>query len=135
MTMALITQDRLMIANFLRGVAAHIFQPRTFVAMSYQESAAAVVAEYLPGFDASHVAADIKLHSPERLVAVADPAASLGLDDRVRALDGVVRIALADGIVDAWDRSVIDWATSYLGLPTVALETLLRQANSWQITA
>ncbi len=131
--MAMITQDSVTIGNFLRGVTAHMFQPRSFVAVSYQQSAAAVVAEYLPGFEAVHASADIKLHNPEKLQQVADPAASLDLNDRVRALDGVIRVALADGVIDAWDRQVIDWACAYLGLPTEAIDTLLRQANSWQL--
>ena len=99
------------------------------MAVSYQQSAAAVVAEYLPGFESVHVSADIKLHNPDKLQQVADPAASLDLNDRVRALDGVVRVALADGVIDGWDRQVIDWACAYLGLPSVAIDTLLRQAN------
>lgn len=131
--MAMITQDSVTIGNFLRGVTAHVFQPRSFVAVSYQQSAAAVVAEYLPGFESVHVSADIKLHSPEKLQQVADPAAGLDLNERVRALDGVVRVALADGIIDGWDRQVIDWACAYLGLPAVAIDSLLRQAHHWQL--
>ena len=96
--MAMSTQDSVTIGNFLRGVTAHMFQPRSFVAVSYQQSAAALVAEYLPGFEAVHASADTKLHNPQKLQHVADPPASLNIGSPVtvfaRTLDRVSGVVL-----------------------------------------
>jgi hypothetical protein len=120
---------------FLRRLAAHLLRPRSFVSMTVQDQTVAILRAFDPQYSRRTLIDDVTAHTPALLDAAADVLARLAPAECMRIIEASVRLALADGLVDAWDRQVLSWAATCAGVTDEALAGVLRCAQPWQVAA